>query len=52
MVKGDLCGEVVEVMRESDGSCVSFCGGRTEAGLWVCSEKWKKFGRKTISMMS
>ena len=44
MVK-ELCEEVVEVRRvsDSDGSTVSLSRGCTEADLWACSTKCKKF---------
>ena len=42
---------VLEVRRvsDSDDSCiVFFWRGCAEVGLWVCSAKWTKFGRKTV----
>ena len=51
LCEGELCDEVMEGSRVSDGSCVSFLRGCAEAYLWACSAERKKFEGKTVFRM-
>ena len=51
MVWEELCEREVEVRRVSDRVVtvvVVFLGGCAEVDLWVCSAKWRTFGRNTV----
>ena len=50
IVKEELCKKELEVRRLSDSDdCCCPRIGCLEDDYWVCSPKWKKFERKTVS---